>query len=373
MRRRRLWLAGGLVFGLLGCSSVNRTPENRFAPPPPPRQTSYPTTSAQTTRKPKEEPSKVLQAKPSTCVSMAEFYANCATDANRPDAERQRFAEQARTTYRRALQQDPKYLPAFLGLGRLAERLDEREEAVAVYNEALTHHSNEATLWFERGVSLSRMRRFDDALASYQRAAQIDSKNKSYNVSAGYMLAILGRHEEAVTWMTRVMPEASARYNVAVALRRQGKEEPARQQFALALQADPKHKPTLEALAESVPASRVTDDRLQQAQYAQIDAARSRSEIPAAVVIAPSEEKSGAATLPTRPTQAVEKKVVSWNKAEPQRAASTAKYEPTMPLIPVLSEHWETRPAAPKTLFGPPPASAAKPRPLAKLGFEEPQ
>lgn len=377
MRRRRLWLAGGLVCGLLGCSSLGqRAPDSRFpVAPPPPRQTqnsTLPSSYSQTPRKPKDEPSPVLLAKPSSCVSIADFYAQCAADENRNEGERQKFAHEARKTYRRALQQDPKYLPAFLGLGRLAESLDEREEAIAVYNEALTHHPKEATIWFERGVCLSRMKRYDDALASYQRAAQIDGKNKSYTISAAYMLAMMNRHDEALSLLKRSMPEATARYHLALALKKQGNNAMARQQLALALKADPEHKPTLELIArwdESGP--RGNDEAIQQTKHATPNATilPQPDQVPVVIVKpnAATSETATAAKLPTRQTRADEKNDVSWNKASSGAEAAKADEKPAMPLIPVLSEYWDRKSSAPPALDGPSP----KPKPVAKLGFEE--
>lgn len=379
MRRRHLWLAGGLVCGLLGCSSFGqRAPENRVSPP---RQATHsvPTpTLTQNSRKPNDEPAKELQAKPSSCVTMGDFYASCATDENRADGERQRFSDEARKAYRRALQQDQKYLPAFLGLGRLADSNNEREEAIAVYNEALSHHPKEPTIWFERGVSLSRLKRFDEALASYQRAVQIDPKNKSYNMSAGYMLALMGRHDDAIAWLKRLMPESSARYSIALVLRKQGQDELGRKQLALALRAEPNHKQSLELLARwDEPSFRGTEVPLQQAQFAAPPSTQPTSTaVPTAVVIDQGHDVTQPADVPKRAAADMNEvrvpvnSEVNWTKAVTARTGAVQE-SAGMPLIPVLSEHWERKPTTPPALSGPRPTGTATPRPLARLGFEE--
>jgi tetratricopeptide (TPR) repeat protein len=317
---------------------------------------------------------------------VADFYAQNAADENRPEAERQRFATEARKTYRRALQQDPKYLPAYIGLGRLAESLGERDEAVAIYNEALTHHSKDASVWFERGVSLSRMKRYEDALASYQRASQIEPKNKTYNISAGYMYAILGRQEESLTCFRRVLPEASSRYSLALVLRRLGMEDDGRKQLALALRAEPNHRPSLDLLAHwNEPNFRGGDDGVHVARHTTTESPTpdtasplNSANPPRAVVISKPSEIS----LPVEDPASVKPTAnaagpsgdVRWNKTEaPSGAVGMDQTKPAMPLIPVLSEHWEQKPSAPSRLHGLPPVKmeSAKPKPVAKLGFEE--
>jgi tetratricopeptide (TPR) repeat protein len=255
--------------------------------------------------------------------------------------------------------------------------LDERDEAVAIYNEALTHHPKEATIWFERGVSLSRMKRFDEALASYQRAAQIDSKNKTYNVSAGYMLAMMGRHDEAMVWMRRVMSDASARYTLALALRKQGQHEKGRQQLSMALRLEPKHQPSLELMARwDDTAFQGGDEPLQQTSYTPPSEAKviAPASPTAAVVIQSPTNVEVPAVTNRQPavegtSRPAEKADVNWNKAG---ASSVPKAESgesaPQPLIPVLSEHWEKKPTAPPPLTGPTPSKQGR---VAKLGFDD--
>src|SRR5262249_32264835 len=153
--------------------------------------------------------------KPESCVQIGDLKAEIALNQTRPEPERLAAARQANDAYNRALQIDPKFLPGYLGLARLAMGLNEYESANKAYDTAAARFPKEAGGWYERGMCFGRQRRFDEALTSLDRAARIDPKNSRYTKTLGLMMARAGRSEEAVPWLARSMPEADARYNVA--------------------------------------------------------------------------------------------------------------------------------------------------------------
>ena len=169
------------------------------------------------------------------------------------------------------------------------------------------------------------------------------------------MLARMGRPEEAMPWLAKAMPEADARYNLAQMMRHIGQADASQQQMDLALQADPNHIATLKLMSEGhAPPAAET-----------VSTVSYRPEEPAAPPAAP----APVATLPTRPaeTRPAETRPP---EARPVEARPT-ETRPLMPLIPVVSDSWDTRPTPPNLTSPLPPArSEPKPRPNVTLGFE---
>lgn len=328
--RKSLMVGGLLVAGLVGCNKSATNSVDPYAVPVPkgfkakaPAE-SKPVASRKGENK--NEVSKVLDAKPESCVKIADLKAEIALDANRSPAERQTNAQGAKEIYRRAMQIDPKCMPAYLGMTRLCNGLGEYEQAILACDAGLARNPKEAALWYERGMCLGRMKRFDDGLMSLMRGAQAEPTNPVYTKSVGLMLARLGRGDEAVAWLGKVMPEADARYNVGQMMDHIGRGDEAARQMQLALRVNPEHEAARAALAG--PQEHAAPVR----QIAHQDGL-------APAVVGPKIEVRESAPLPSRPS----------------------------PVIPVISEQWERNPSLPGSLEG---AAPKKPKAGVQMGFE---
>jgi tetratricopeptide (TPR) repeat protein len=265
--RKALILTGGILCGLMGCS---HTEQRQSADPlvssaPPAKPPAVAGNTPVNIRK-DPEPAKELQAKPATCVTMGDVFAQCAADENRTPQDRNQFSMKAQDSYRRALQMDAKFAPAYVGLAKAQEFAGDRDGALKTWQTALTKLPNEPSLWFERGLCLGRMQRFDEATMSLGQACRLEPRNKDYCKSVGFMLARQGRDEEALTWLRKVMPEADAQYNTARMMQHIGQGEAARQHLVLALQSQPNHVPSQKMLMEGKEPPAETQ-AVQQAQY----------------------------------------------------------------------------------------------------------
>ena len=265
--RKAIILAGGIICGLIGCTHTE------------PRQSADPLVSAAPPAKPpavgsntpinirkEPEPPKEAQVKPATAVTWGDVLAQCAADENRSPQERNQYSSKAQDSYRRALQLDAKFVPAYIGLAKAQEFAGDRDGALKTWQTALTKLPNEATLWFQRGLCLGRIQRFDEAAVSLAQACRLEPRNMEYCKSMGFMLARQGRDEEALTWLRKAMPEADAQYNMARMMQHIGQGEAARQHLVLALKAQPDHGPSQKMLMEGndpAPAAQA----VQQAQY----------------------------------------------------------------------------------------------------------
>jgi tetratricopeptide (TPR) repeat protein len=364
--RKALILAVGILCGLAGCSKPITNPFSSSSPPPPPSAAQLPPPEVKITKR-----EDLGDPKPATWVQWGALKAEIAVDPNRPAAERELYAQQAKEAYAKALKGDAKYVPAHMGLGELNESLGDREEAVANYRTALkcdpknvsAHISiarvlegagkrdealatyviatsalpKDASLWFEMGMCRGRAKQFDQALSCLVRASELRPKNPDYAKSVGFMLARMGRTDEALTWLTKVMPEADARYNLARMMAHIGNAESSREQLSGALRLEPEHLAALKMASESQPSK--AGDQVQNANV--------RADDPQTAIHTTS-------TLPTRPMV-----IQTANNSEPRRLP---------PLIPVLSEPFDPKPT-PQPLTTATPKSETK-RPTITIGFD---
>jgi tetratricopeptide (TPR) repeat protein len=249
-RRKLIYLSGMVVGSLVGCNHqqvVNNPDTAAQAQSAASSGDGANQTASRSAQKP--EPTEI-DAKPSSIVQIADVQAAVVADEARSPQDRQNAVALAKKNYRRAIQLDPKYIPAYLGLAHVCSDAGEHDEAILVLDTALAKFPREGQLWYDRGMVMGRLRRYDEAIRNLQKAVEIDSKNPKYGKSMGLMLARMGRDEEGVAWLKKWMSEADARYNVARLMEHMGLTAESQRQLQLALKADPGHQATLELLNE---------------------------------------------------------------------------------------------------------------------------
>jgi Tfp pilus assembly protein PilF len=187
---------------------------------------------------------------PNLLVQMADVRLQAAMDPNKSAAERDALCNDARVNYQKALQQDPKYLDAMLGMARFYAVVKDRDNCKDWYVRATKAYPDNAKIQYEEGKVLgAHFKDRDGAIAALHQATKLDPDNRVYRKDLGFTLAWAGRYDEAFAWISRVMPEAEARYNMAGLMHFNGHDAQARQQLVLALKADPKFEPSKMALA----------------------------------------------------------------------------------------------------------------------------
>jgi predicted TPR repeat methyltransferase len=102
----------------------------------------------------------------------------------------------------------PDYVEAFLNRGIALEQLKRFEEAVASYNQAIVANPMEAGIFYNRGNALFRLRQFGEAVASYDQAIALKPNHEDAFYTRGNALFRLRQFGEAV-----------ASYDQALALR----------------------------------------------------------------------------------------------------------------------------------------------------------
>jgi hypothetical protein len=266
-RRFSLLVAGGLVVGGAGCTRNTNPPG--FVPPAPPAAAAPgkslwggsgqqpvaaapgmgPTGSGMPVEAapPRRPGQKGLL--PDTETEFANTHVQVALGDPTPP-NKDELLDMARHRFQRALKQDPKHKGAMLGLARMYVKTGERDRAAAAFKTYIDAYPKDADVHHEAAMACARFQDWAGAVAWCEAALRLDPDNRTYRKTLGFCLARAGRWDEAFAAMTRVMPEAQARYNVAAVLLHVNQPEASRQQLQLALRADPAHADARDFLAE---------------------------------------------------------------------------------------------------------------------------
>jgi tetratricopeptide (TPR) repeat protein len=113
-------------------------------------------------------------------------------------------------SYERAIALRPQFAEAHVNLGNLLLALERWGEALEHYDRALSKKSYPSA-FFSRGISLLRLGRFDDALASCDRAVELDPNHAEAFNLRGNVLVALKRVDEALASFNRAIEINPAR------------------------------------------------------------------------------------------------------------------------------------------------------------------
>lgn len=154
-----------------------------------------------------------------------------------------KFAE-AVPVYRKALALEPKAAELHFNLGAVLARLGEREQAVASYRRALALKPVLAPAWFNLGIALQESGELDEAADCYRKATGLEPGFYEAWGNLGTVLQRRGLLEQAAECYQKavaIRPHALGLFNLATALRDQGRHDEAAQRYLAALELDPRH------------------------------------------------------------------------------------------------------------------------------------
>ncbi|HEX4128493.1 MAG TPA: tetratricopeptide repeat protein [Pirellulales bacterium] len=156
---------------------------------------------------------------------------------------------EAIAAYEHALELDPKFLSAQLGLARLYDRDGKLELATAKYLETIKAHPQEAGAMNDLGFCYARQEKYDESLVYLRRAIDVEPEKPLYRNNLAAVLVEVGRLDEAIAQLEAVHGKAIAHYNVAVLLQARGQRDLAIEHFKKATDADPTLQPAQDWLA----------------------------------------------------------------------------------------------------------------------------
>ena len=177
--------------------------------------------------------------KPETFVAFSDYRAAAAFAAETPPEAQAVYREDARRGYLKAIEIEPKHVPAYLALARLQQATKDMTAALATYKKALEVTTKDATIWYELGMCQARQKQFDEAATSLQKACELRPDDKKCQETMGYTLARAGRWAESLTTLSAVVGEARAHFYLGRMLKHMNQPEEARQYIVAALSRDP--------------------------------------------------------------------------------------------------------------------------------------
>ena len=100
--------------------------------------------------------------------------------------------------YEAAIAIAPDFTNAYLNLGAVLCESGDCDEAVRVFSKGIEHRPEEPLLYFNRAVALEDLNRFEEALASYDLALQLDPNLADAHFNAGRLYDELDNSQGAI-------------------------------------------------------------------------------------------------------------------------------------------------------------------------------
>ena len=163
-----------------------------------------------------------------------------------PHSETGAIEQRATALLREATARQPNYIPVLQSYCRLLQTINEFTESLVVCQNALRFDPWDGLIMFQIGMAQLRLGRFEDALATFERADAIDAPQVSrwtWPLGAGLTLANMERYEEALPWLlrSRDITPATGRtdFVIAACLQALGRYDQARKAIAEGLRLRP--------------------------------------------------------------------------------------------------------------------------------------
>ncbi|MFO0876056.1 MAG: tetratricopeptide repeat protein [Gemmataceae bacterium] len=186
----------------------------------------------------------------STYVAFGDMIAPAAVAEDKTLQQRQAARDEARLSYLKALEVDPKFLPAHLALARLLEKTQDATGAMAAYSKALEIDPQNPQVWHALGLCQARQKQWNESVDSLRKACDLSPGNQTYVTTLGYTLGRAGRLQEALPLLAQTMGEAKAHYDLARLMKHLNQPTTARDLAMVAVARDPNLQGLKEFLLE---------------------------------------------------------------------------------------------------------------------------
>ncbi len=173
----------------------------------------------------------------------AEFIAAQRANAERPEARttlanflaQQGHSAEAEAEYKAALRLSPQYTIAAINLTDLYRQLGRDKEGESLLRTAIAASPRDAAIHRALGLTLTRLKRPDEALAEFKLATELEPDNPQYAYIYAVALHSGGRAEEAMTALTEALkshPNDRDILSALVAFKRMGGDAAAALNYA---------------------------------------------------------------------------------------------------------------------------------------------
>jgi Flp pilus assembly protein TadD len=160
--------------------------------------------------------------------------------------------------FNKAIELDPKYHAAYNHLGAIHLKLQQFDQAEAVYQKALKHSPNDPVQLNNLAFVHLTQHRYGESEKELRRALKAAPDFSRAQVNLGIALAKQEKYPESLDYFRKACSEAQANYNLAIILHAENKVELARKYYQTALNFDGDFKAAeegLEKLNSSRPAT----------------------------------------------------------------------------------------------------------------------
>src|SRR5262245_35465087 len=145
------------------------------------------------------------ELKPATLVAYATLKEQSASEPTQSEGARERLREEARQAYLRALEMDPKFVPAQVGLANWYDTVGNHAKALATYQQALKLTAKDKTVWYQLGMCHARHKEWDAAITNLRKANELDPDDRQCAKTLGLCLARAGRQDESLACLEKVV------------------------------------------------------------------------------------------------------------------------------------------------------------------------
>jgi Flp pilus assembly protein TadD len=167
---------------------------------------------------------KTIVHTPEAYTKLGDMMMGSAADTKHfSDQQREEMRQDARLSYRKALEVSPGYVPAYTSMARLEMQVRNFGAAEAAYRKALEFDPKNAQLWCELGQVHLKRKEWNKAIEALTKAVVVDPSNKQIASMLGYTLVLVGQTKEALKVLARSEGEAGACVKVARAMYRLNK------------------------------------------------------------------------------------------------------------------------------------------------------
>jgi len=167
--------------------------------------------------------------------------------------EQQGQIEAAVQQYRKALAVGHEYTPAYHRLGLLLSEFGRHDEALEMFQRAAALAPKNAVLRNNLGYELMLHEEWAQAERELTKAVELDANFSRAHINRGIVLSKLDRFDEALESFRSVLPEADAYYNLGLMYRGQKRYDEAAGAFARVLAIDPTFSAAITQLEQLAP------------------------------------------------------------------------------------------------------------------------
>ncbi|MFO0846186.1 MAG: hypothetical protein U0797_28050 [Gemmataceae bacterium] len=124
-----------------------------------------------------------LKHKAPTYCAFGDMLATAAFAPDKTPDEKRQAREEAKLSYQKAIETEPKHVAAYVSLARIQQAGEEYAAAVETYGKAIQLAPTNGALWYDLGLCQGRMKQWEDAAASLRKACELSTGDRTHEAA----------------------------------------------------------------------------------------------------------------------------------------------------------------------------------------------